>query len=522
MTDTLAELERLLEGMSEDDKKELDSLLAPELGATWLPNPGPQTMAYESEADLLLYGGAAGGGKSDLLLGLGLTRHSASVIFRPQYVDLRGLERRLLEITGTRAGWNGADMILRRDGRVIEMGALAKPGAEFGWQGNPHDFIGFDEGAQLSAMKVMFVLGWLRSTKEGQRCRAVIASNPPIGGEGEWLIDWFAPWLDPLFVNPAAPGEIRWAVAIGREDRVEIVWVDGPEPVEIGGQTYTPLSRTFIPAFLDDNPYLKDTGYKARVENMPEPLRSKLLKGDFIAGREDHPWQVIPTEWIELAQKRWKNGKRGARMRTLGVDVAQGGADRTVLSPLYGVWFDEAEIHKGVDTKDGPTVAALVIKKLRDKALPIVDLTGGWGISTRDHLVGQDLECAGVVFSSGSGNRTRDGSLAFYNMRSELWWRFREALDPAANAEDEMPALPPGRGLLAELTAPRWELRGDKILIESKDDIRERLNASTDDADSKIMAWHGRAQAAMKTVSRQWKPQPGQTNWEASDPLADF
>ena len=44
--------------------------------------------------------------------------------------------------------------------------------------------------------------------------------------------------------------------------------------------------------------------------------------------------------------------------------------------------------------------------------------------------------------------------------------------------------LPPDRRLAAQLAAPTWKLRGDQILIESKDDIRARLGSSTDDADA--------------------------------------
>jgi hypothetical protein len=92
--DVLAHLEALLRNLSADEKSKLDELLAPELAATWLPNPGPQTAAYDSAADILLYGGAAGGGKTDLLIGLALTQHQRSVIFRRHYVDLRGVEER--------------------------------------------------------------------------------------------------------------------------------------------------------------------------------------------------------------------------------------------------------------------------------------------------------------------------------------------------------------------------------------------------------------------------------------------
>lgn len=495
MGNPLEELEALIGLMPEENKAELDRLLAAELGAIWLPNPGPQTAAYESLADMLLYGGAAGGGKTDLLCGLGLTRHEKSVIFRRAYVDLQGFEQRLLEINGSRKGYDGQDMRLVRDSRMIECGALEKPDAELSWQGRPHDLIGFDEGAQLKEDKVAFVLGWLRSTRPGQRCRVVIASNPPTGAEGEWLIVWFAPWLDPLFPNPARPGELRWCVVKGDKT---IVWVDGPGSYPIEGEP-EPLeakSRTFIPAFLDDNPYLKNTGYRAQLMALPEPLRSKMLKGDFLAGKEDAANQVIPTAWIELANKRWEDRggekPKGMKMLSMGVDVAQGGPDDTVLAPLYGNFFPALIKRKGIDTKNGPAVAGLVLENMRDRCLINLDLTGGWGGSARDHLESQGINVNGIVFSEGSIEAAKDSQIPFKNMRSQLWWRMREALDPNS---DEAIALPPDRRLKAQLAAPTWKLQGAAILIESKEDLKKRLGSSTDDADAVILAWHDRDEA---------------------------
>jgi hypothetical protein len=268
------------------DRALLEAAFRPQFAAAWKPDPGnrPQREAYRSKADLLLYGGAAGGGKTDLLLGLALTDHACSVIFRRAYGDLRGIERRLIGMLGGRDGYNGNDKVLRRGGRVIELGALDRPGSEARWQGRPHDFIGFDEGAQLDERNVRFVMAWLRSTDPAQRCRVVIASNPPIGGQGEWLIAWFAPWLDPAFPNPAQPGELRWRCT--RADGT-FAWVDGPGTHMVDGVALEALSCTFIPARLADNRHLSDTGYRARVMSLPEPMRSKLLNGDFTAGRED-------------------------------------------------------------------------------------------------------------------------------------------------------------------------------------------------------------------------------------------
>ena len=89
-----------------------EGLIADALTATaglrWLPNPGPQTQAYFSPAHLVYYGGQGGGGKSDLLIGLGLTAHRSSLIVRRQYTDLSALIDRTLETYGSRKGYNGA------------------------------------------------------------------------------------------------------------------------------------------------------------------------------------------------------------------------------------------------------------------------------------------------------------------------------------------------------------------------------------------------------------------------------
>src|ERR1039458_229419 len=165
----------IIASLSPTQKVELDKILAKELSAKWLPDPRnePQLQAYYSKADLLLFGGAAGGGKTDLICGTALTQHQNSVIFRKQSTDLRGIEDRILELTG-HDGWNGSLKTLRQDGKLLELGHLEKPGSEESWRGRPHDFVGFDEGAQLSKQKVRFVLGWLRSINLKRRRRSII------------------------------------------------------------------------------------------------------------------------------------------------------------------------------------------------------------------------------------------------------------------------------------------------------------------------------------------------------------
>lgn len=493
MTDVLTEFRSLIAQMSPAELEQLDELLAPELNQKWLPNPGPQTTAYVSQADLMLYGGAGGGGKTDLIVGLCANNdHERAVVFRRSYGELDDIGERFLEVLGTRQGWNGSDMLFKRGKKLVEFGALEKPGSEKAWRGRAHDLICFDEGGELNVQKVSFVMGWNRSTKPGQRCRVIIASNPPSGSDGQWLIEWFAPWVDPLFPNPAKAGELRWAYYDPKKDCT--VWVDGPGETLIEGEDEPIIhkSRTFVPALLNDNPYLRDTDYRATLQGLPEPLRSQLLKGDFLAGREDHEWQVIPSEWIKLAQERWKAAPKVRRqMVALAADVALA-KDWTVLAPLYTDGYFGALIKKpGAECSDPADIAAMMLRERRDSADLSVDGTGGWGSGVKSHLKNaHDLECASIVFSKGSESRTADGKLGFLNLRAQMYWRIREALDPETG-DDLM--LPPDPKLGAQLAAHRYKIvRKDKIQIEDKEEIKLRVGSSPDESDSVVMAWHRR------------------------------
>lgn len=497
-------------GLSEADKADLDKLLARELSAKWLPDPRnePQLQAYYSEADLLLFGGAAGGGKSDLLCGVALNDHRNSVIFRKQSTDLRGIEERILALAG-REGWNGSLKTRRIGSRLLELGHLEKPGSEESWRGRPHDFIGFDEGAQLAKNKVRFVLGWLRSVDPKQRRRAIIGSNPPTGGEGEWLIEWFAPWLDQKFSKPAKQGELRWAVtAPDREGTT--VWVpDGAPIVFTGGlewryateaeiaegdgntEVIQPQTRTFIQSLLRNNPYLANTGYRAQIQSLPEPLRSQLLHGDFVVGRQDHEWQVIPSAWVRAAQERWRPGPpAGSIMSAVGVDVAQGGADRTVLAPRHGPWYATVVERPGILTPTGSHVAALVVEVRRNNSVIVMDMGGGYGGAAKQRLNDNSIEVRSYNAAHASTERTKDKQLGFYNKRAETMWRFREALDPDQDGGSPI-CLPPDPQIFADLTAPRWKLTPNGILVEPKEELKkpERLGRSTDKGDAVVMAW---------------------------------
>lgn len=468
--------------MTPRERAEFDTLLAGYTPPIWRPLPGPQTLAFESRADIIGYGGAAGGGKTDLACGKALTQHQRVMILRREATQLTGIIDRFTDLLRGRDGYNGQERIWRLPDRgiQIEFGSTPNPGDETKYQGRPHDLLVFDEAANFLESQVRFLLGWLRTTTPGQRCQALLTFNPPTTAEGRWIVEFFAPWLDPKHPLPAMPGELRWFATIDGDD----VEVESGEPFTHKGEVITPLSRTFIASRISDNPHLLGTGYMATLQALPEPLRSQMLYGDFQAGIEDDPWQVIPTAWIDAAMARWRRPDRLPRMDSLGVDVARGGRDNTIIARRHGMWFDEPLSYAGSATPDGPTVAGLVIAAMRDGAPVHLDVIGV-GASPYDFLNSARQHVLGVNVAERATAMDRSGRLQFMNLRSQLWWQMREALDPSANTGI---ALPPDTRLRADLAAPTWELSGQTLKVESRDDIVKRIGRSPDWASAYILA----------------------------------
>lgn len=505
--DLLSELLTKIEAMPEEEKAELSKNIMSIGERKWTPSPGPQTEAYFSEADQLLYGGQGGGGKTDLEIGLAYMEHKRTLILRRQSADLGGILERAVEVHGSRDGFSGGPRPKLRpsEDQLIEFGGCKHSGDEESWQGQPHDLICFDEACQFLESQVRFIMGWNRSADKNQRCRVVMASNPPVTSEGQWLINMFAPWLDPTFANPAKQGELRWVITdADGKDR----WVDGPEEVEIEyddgvKRKHKPVSRTFISASLQDNPFLKDTGYAAVLDALPEPLRSAIRDGNFMAARQDDPWQVIPTDWVRQAQKRWiEHGKpSGVPMCALAADIAQGGADQTVMAMRYDGWYDKLLTMPGKSTPDGKSVAGLVVQNRRDDCKVVLDMGGGYGGAAYEHLKDNDIDVYPYKGAEGTTEKTAEGTLGFYNVRAAAYWRFREALDPSQPGGSPI-MLPDDPEMVADLTAPTYEVGPRGVKIISKEDICKELGRSTDKGDAVVMAWYKGAKRA--THHKEW------------------
>ncbi len=308
---------------------------------------------------------------------------------------------------------------------------------------------------------------------------------------------WFAPWLDPQFANKAAPGELRYAIYVTAAGRSDMVWVDGPGEYDIDGELYTAKSYTFIPASLKDNPFRNTPEYRAQLQSLPEPLRSQLLYGDFNIGSKDDESQVIKTAWVRAAQQRWtRQPPEGVPMCAIAVDASGGGDDPMVISRRYDSWFDELVVVPGEkipEDRIGTHCAGIVFSYRRDDATIVIDMGGGYGGGIFEHCKANAADNTfGHKGAAASLNRTVDRQMSFYNKRSEVIWRFREALDPDQPGGSPI-ALPPDPQLTADLTAPTWEpvskAGGMAVKVESKEDVCARLGRSTDKGDAVVMAW---------------------------------
>ena len=180
-------------------------------------------------------------------------------------------------------------------------------------------------------------------------------------------------------------------------------------------------------------------------------------------------------------------------MSSMGVDASGGGKDPMMIAPRYDTWFAPLIEVPGRDLpldKMGKFATAMIVANRRDGALVVLDMGGGYGGAAYEHLRDNKIEVMTFKGVDASVRRTKDRQLGFYNKRSEAIWKFREALDPDQDGGSPI-ALPTDRVLLADLTAPTFEVPARGIKVENKEDLVKRLGRSTDRGDAVVMAWYG-------------------------------
>lgn len=248
------------------------------------PNPGPQETFLSSPADIAIYGGSAGGGKSWALL-LEAMRHTGNphfgaVIFRrtsPQITNEGGLwdeAGKIYPLAGAAPRVGSLEWVFPKGGRV-SFRHLQHEDNKYDWQGAQVPLIGFDELTHFSESQFFYMMSRNRSTC-GVRPYIRATTNPDAAS---WVKRFLAPWIDRKHPDPARSGEVRWFV----RDKGEIHWARTSAELEGRFPDSRPKSATFVRASVHDNPVLlaKDPGYLANLMALPPVERARLLDGDW-------------------------------------------------------------------------------------------------------------------------------------------------------------------------------------------------------------------------------------------------
>lgn len=458
-----------------------------------------------TNVDIIYFGGEPGAGKTHLALVLAATRFRQSIFFRRHLRDITALdgpEDRSRELFST-SGVYRADRhrwALKIDGvvRRLQFDGMANEADKEKHRGNPRDLYVFDEAPQFTESQVRFPIAWRRTKVRGQRTLVLLTGNPPTDEAGEWVILWLAPWVDPTFAHPALPGEIRWVV-LGDSPGDLPTWVDGPGPHAIRGKTVRATSITFVPSRLAENPVYADGSYARVIAQLPEPMRSQLQTGNFMAGRAVDAWQVIRPDWVRLAQARWQTNPlsrlpESERLRLLGpcdqlgADIAYGGADRTTIAARWKSRIDVLDTYDGRQTPTGPAAAEKILwrRALAGGGSVLVD-ANGFGAAAAERVreaIGD--ACYPVMVGASTTETDRTRLLRFANVRTLLWWNAHEFLNPENGHDVE---LPPHPQLAAELCAARWKVKANgDVAIDAKEIQKERIGRSPDLAEAVLLS----------------------------------
>ncbi len=251
----------------------------------WTPQP-KQAIFMSRFEDEALYGGAAGGGKSDSLI-MEATRQVDIPYYRglivrrtfPQLEDLIGKSLRLYPRAFPGAKYNDSKHVWHfPSGAVIIFGSMPHEKDKYNFQGKPYDFIGMDELTQFTfEMYDYLVHSRNRPNGPGTRVYARFTANP--GGVGHG-------WVKERFITAAPPGTTIWR-------RVKVETPAGP--VEKWS------SRVFIQSTVFDNKILlqNDPDYITRLASMPEANRNALLYGDWdsFSGQVFVEWRNDPAHY---------------------------------------------------------------------------------------------------------------------------------------------------------------------------------------------------------------------------------
>lgn len=252
--------------------------------------------------------------------------------------------------------------------------------------------------------------------------------------------------------NPTSTDGMLYAAQSSLADKWHVVRITGdPEDPDRSPRIDLDWAADQIKTYGRDDPWVMSY----ILGRFPQSGINTLLSVDEV---EDAMSRHLRIEDYEFAQKR------------LGIDVARFGYDSSVIFPRQGL-----RAHNYVEMRNARThdIAARVAKARAKwgSELEFVDGTGGFGGGVVDSLIQSGLSPSEIHFS-GKATDSR-----YYNKRAEMWFEMAEWVKRGG-------VLPRCNNLKKELTAPTYSFKNGKLILESKDQIKERLGFSPDRADA--------------------------------------
>ncbi|HIT56460.1 MAG TPA: Terminase-like family protein [Candidatus Galloscillospira stercoripullorum] len=386
----------------------------------WSPQPRQAALMARFE-DEALYGGAAGGGKSDCALAEALRQvhipYYRGLVLRKTYPQLTELMDRSTEIY--RAAYRGAKFNESKhvwtfpSGAKIYFGSMQYTKDRTNYQGKRYDFIDFDELTQFLWDEYSYMFSRNRPNGPGTRCYIRAQANP--GGVGHG-------WVKERFITAGKPMETIW-------ERLKIRHPDGREESRW-------KSRIFVPSSVFDNKILlqNDPDYLTRLAAMPERERNALLYGDWdtFSGQVFTEWRndgshysdrinthviapfLVPDTWAIWCAMDW------GYARPFSVGWYAVDHDRRLYrirefygctgTPNEGLRLEPSDVARRIKKIEGedPNLRGRTIRRVGDPAI--------WG-SQGSESVGALMERQRVYFEKGDNARL-DGKMQVHHRLS--------------------------------------------------------------------------------------------------------
>lgn len=288
--------------------KEREDTLARQLGSTLNPDdfpitqPGPQTAFYETTADIAIYGGAAGGGKSaacliDAIRFIDKVPNYNCVFFRRTFPEifnpgaLFDESQRWYPLLGGEANLVKARWIFPKNEK-IQFAHLQHEKTLTQWHGSQIARLYFDELCTFTEKQFWYLLS---------RCRTTLPIKPQVRATcnpdaESWVADLLDWWIgDDGFPIKEKSGLLRWFVRVNNE----LVWGNSKIELTTKYPHIPPKSLTFIPASIYDNKILldNDPDYLANLYALHEIDKQRLLLGN---------WKIKPEAGV-VFNRSWFN-----------------------------------------------------------------------------------------------------------------------------------------------------------------------------------------------------------------------